>query len=43
MNEFIYFMIGLFTGGFFGVMFMCMLQLNRMNRNYKIEDEKKND
>lgn len=31
MNEIILFLFGLVTGGFIGIMVMCMLQIKRIN------------
>ena len=45
MSEIISFAIGCFVGGFFGVVMMCLLQINRDN-NFEekedISDEKRN-
>lgn len=32
MHEFIFFLIGLLLGGTVGVVTMCLLQINRLNR-----------
>lgn len=40
MSEFIFFMIGLMLGGCVGVVMMCLLQINRLNREiYRKDDE----
>lgn len=39
MHGFIIFILGCFLGGFVGVVLMCMLQINRINR-YEMIDKK---
>lgn len=34
MLELILFIIGFLLGGIFGVVLMCVLQINRLNENY---------
>ncbi len=44
MLSFILFLIGLLIGGTIGVMLMCLLQINRINkRNRKEDDYEKDD
>lgn len=44
MLSFILFLIGLMLGGCFGVVLMCMLQINRINEKSRKEDSnEKND
>lgn len=41
MIEFILFLIGLMLGGSFGVIAMCLLQVNRLydHKNYRKDDD----
>lgn len=41
MSEFIFFMIGAMLGGCFGVVLMCLLQINRLHN--EIHYRKDND
>lgn len=44
MLSFILFLIGLILGGCFGIVLMCMLQINRINEKSRKEDcNEKND
>lgn len=44
MLSFILFLIGLMLGGTIGVVVMCLLQINRINkRNWKEDDYEKDD
>lgn len=44
MLSFILFLIGLMIGGIFGVVMMCLLQINRINeKNRKEDDDEKDD
>ena len=38
MNGILLFILGCFVGGFFGVMVMCLLQVNRLN-HYEMKDK----
>ena len=38
MNGILLFILGCFVGGFFGVMVMCLLQINRLN-HYEMKDK----
>ena len=42
MNGILLFILGCFVGGFFGVMVMCLLQVNRLN-HYEMKDKKEDD
>lgn len=42
MNGILAFIIGCFVGGFFGVMVMCLLQINRLN-HYEMKDKKEDE
>ncbi|WP_407724021.1 DUF3789 domain-containing protein [Ruminococcus sp. JL13D9] len=42
MNGILLFILGCFVGGFFGVMVMCLLQINRLN-HYEMKEKKEDD
>ena len=42
MNGILLFILGCFVGGFFGVMVMCLLQINRLNQ-YEMKEKKEDD
>ena len=42
MNGILLFILGCFVGGFFGVMVMCLLQVNRLN-HYEMKDKREDD
>lgn len=37
MHEALFFVIGFLLGGLFGVVLMCLLQINRMGRKHENE------
>lgn len=43
MLSFVLFLIGLILGGYFGVVLICMLQINRINEQSRKEDDNEKD